>query len=43
LRSGFVPSPAGIRLVANPLRTNLLPDPIDLRSWAFSLGDLEVF
>jgi GNAT superfamily N-acetyltransferase len=43
LRSGFLPSPAGIRLVANPLRPDLLPDPTDLGAWALSLGDLEVF
>jgi GNAT superfamily N-acetyltransferase len=42
-QSGFLPSPAGIRLVANPLTAGLLPDPTDLRAWAFSLGDLEVF
>jgi GNAT superfamily N-acetyltransferase len=42
-RSGFLPSPAGIRLVVNPLRAGLAPDPTELRSWALSLGDLEVF
>jgi hypothetical protein len=30
-------------LVANPLREEMDPDPTDLRSWALSLGDLEVF
>jgi GNAT superfamily N-acetyltransferase len=42
-RSGFMPSPAGISLVANPLRDDLRPDPSDLGAWALSLGDLEVF
>jgi GNAT superfamily N-acetyltransferase len=43
LRAGFVRSPAGITLVANPLRPDLLPDPTRPRAWALSLGDLEVF
>jgi GNAT superfamily N-acetyltransferase len=42
-RSGFLPAPAGIRLVANPRRADLRPDPTDLGAWALSLGDLEVF
>jgi GNAT superfamily N-acetyltransferase len=42
-RSGFLPTPAGIRLVANPRRADLRPDPTDLDAWALSLGDLEVF
>lgn len=42
-RSGFVRSPLGLTLVVNPMRSHLRPDPADLRSWAFSLGDLEVF
>jgi len=42
-RSGFLPTPAGIRLVVNPLRRELRPDPTRLDAWALSLGDLEVF
>jgi GNAT superfamily N-acetyltransferase len=41
--SGFLPSPGGIRLVANPRVPDLRPDPRDLGAWALSLGDLEVF
>jgi hypothetical protein len=41
--SGFLPSPGGIRLVANPRRPDLRPDPTGLDAWALSLGDLEVF
>jgi GNAT superfamily N-acetyltransferase len=40
---GYLPSPGGIRLVANPRRPDLLPDPTGLDAWALSLGDLEVF
>ena len=43
LRGGFLPSPAGIRLVANPRTAGLRPDPTELGAWALSLGDLEVF
>ena len=42
-RVGFLPAPEGMTLVVNPLRTDIVPDPTDLRSWAASLGDLEVF
>src|SRR5262245_10506110 len=42
-RSGFVRSPAGITLVANPLHQDIRPDPTRLDAWALSLGDLEVF
>jgi GNAT superfamily N-acetyltransferase len=42
-RSGFLPTPAGISLVVNPLHDGIRPDPTDLRAWALSLGDLEVF
>jgi GNAT superfamily N-acetyltransferase len=42
-RSGFLPSPAGIHLVANPRTPGLRPDPTQLGAWALSLGDLEVF
>jgi GNAT superfamily N-acetyltransferase len=42
-RAGFLPSPAGILLVANPRTAGLSPDPTRLDAWALSLGDLEVF
>jgi GNAT superfamily N-acetyltransferase len=42
-RGGFLPAPAGISLVANPLRLGIRPDPSELGSWSLSLGDLEVF
>jgi GNAT superfamily N-acetyltransferase len=42
-RVGFVRVPGGITFVVNPLREGIEPDPADLRSWALSLGDLEVF
>ena len=42
-RSGFVPVPGGITLAVNVLRPGVEPDPLDLGSWALSLGDLEVF
>jgi GNAT superfamily N-acetyltransferase len=42
-RGGFLPSPAGILLVANPRTAGLAPDPTRLDAWALSLGDLEVF
>jgi len=41
-RVGFLPSPDGITLVANPLRPTRV-DPVDPGSWSLSLGDLEVF
>ena len=41
-RTGFLPSPEGLTLVANPLR-EMTVDLWSLRSWALSLGDLEVF
>jgi hypothetical protein len=40
--AGSVRTPGGMTLVANPLAT-IEPDPTDLRSWALSIGDLEVF
>jgi GNAT superfamily N-acetyltransferase len=43
IRSAFVPTPGGLTLVVNPLTEGLAPDPTDRRSWALSLGDLEVF
>jgi GNAT superfamily N-acetyltransferase len=42
-RTGTVPAPRAVTFVVNPLRDGLLPDPTDRRSWALSLGDLEVF
>jgi hypothetical protein len=43
LRSGFLPSPVGVSMVANPLADGLRPDPTERAAWALSLGDLEVF
>jgi GNAT superfamily N-acetyltransferase len=40
---GFLPSPKGIALAVNTRRQDVEPDPLELRSWALSLGDLEVF
>jgi GNAT superfamily N-acetyltransferase len=40
---GFLRAPKGVTLVVNPLRDSLDPDPTSIRSWALSLGDLEVF
>jgi GNAT superfamily N-acetyltransferase len=42
-RTGYVRTPGGLMLVANTLRDHVDPDPGDERSWALSLGDLEVF
>jgi GNAT superfamily N-acetyltransferase len=42
-RCGFLRSPVGPTFVVNTLRGAVRPDPADLRSWALSLGDLEVF
>jgi GNAT superfamily N-acetyltransferase len=42
-RRSFLPSPKGLTFVANPLQPGIVPDPTELRSWALSLGDLEVF
>jgi GNAT superfamily N-acetyltransferase len=41
-RSGFLPSPEGLTLVANPLR-DMDVDVFSVASWSLSLGDLEVF
>jgi GNAT superfamily N-acetyltransferase len=43
LRSGFLPAPAGPMLVARTISDAVEPDPTLLRSWALSLGDVEVF
>ena len=40
--TGFLPSPEGLTLVANPLH-RLPLDPFTARSWWLTLGDLEVF
>jgi GNAT superfamily N-acetyltransferase len=42
-RAGYLRAPGGMTLVTNPLHEGVAPDPMDLRSWALSLGDLEVF
>jgi GNAT superfamily N-acetyltransferase len=42
-RAGFLRSPRGPTLVINPLGQGIRPDPRDIRSWGFTLGDLEVF
>jgi hypothetical protein len=42
-RSGYVPAPGGMRLVTNQLEDDIAPDPTVLSSWAWTLGDLEVF
>jgi GNAT superfamily N-acetyltransferase len=41
--TGFLRAPQGPRLVVNPIRDSLDPDPTAMTSWALSLGDLEVF
>jgi GNAT superfamily N-acetyltransferase len=41
-RTGFVRSPIGMTLTTRPLQGGS-PDPLDMRSWALSLGDVEVF
>jgi GNAT superfamily N-acetyltransferase len=42
LRTGFLPSPEGLTLVANPL-CDIAVDVFSIRSWSLTLGDLEVF
>jgi GNAT superfamily N-acetyltransferase len=42
-RLGAIRAPRGMTLVVNPLGHDLDPDPLDLRSWALTVGDLEVF
>lgn len=42
-RGGFLRAPGGPIFVVNPLSEGIEPEPTDLRSWALSLGDLEVF
>jgi hypothetical protein len=43
VRSGFFASPVAVTLTVNQLDHEICPPPTDLRSWALSLGDLEVF
>jgi GNAT superfamily N-acetyltransferase len=40
---GWIKAPGGITFMVNRLRDDLAPDPADARSWALSIGDLEVF
>jgi GNAT superfamily N-acetyltransferase len=42
-QAGYFRAPVGLRLISKPLRNNLNPDPLNLGSWALTLGDLEVF
>jgi GNAT superfamily N-acetyltransferase len=42
-RLGFVRAPGGPVLASRAMHDDVQPDPSDLRSWAISLGDLEVF
>jgi GNAT superfamily N-acetyltransferase len=42
-RARFIRVPGGMTLVVNTLGHHLDPDPLDMASWALSLGDLEVF
>lgn len=42
-RSGFLSWRGGPVLMVNPLRDGVEPDPLDIRSWDLSLGDIEVF
>ncbi|MGH2817498.1 MAG: GNAT family N-acetyltransferase [Actinomycetota bacterium] len=42
-RAGFVRIPGGMTFLVNPLNGGLQPEPTELRSWALTLGDLEVF
>lgn len=41
--AGFVRVPGGVTFVMHPLDKEVQPDPAELRSWALTLGDLEVF
>jgi len=42
-RAGFVRAPGGITFVVRSVGEEVRPDPGDLRSWALTLGDVEVF
>lgn len=41
-RCGFLASPRGAALTANPLREGIVPDPTLAASWSLSMGDLEL-
>jgi hypothetical protein len=41
-RAGFLRLPRGQRILVNPLREGLQPDPARTESWALSYGDLEL-
>jgi hypothetical protein len=41
-RAGFVRSPLGMTLTARPLKESVI-DPLEMGSWALTLGDVEVF
>ena len=41
--AGFLPAPGGVGLVVKPLSNALVPDATNLKAWALSLGDMEVF
>jgi GNAT superfamily N-acetyltransferase len=43
LSTGFLRVPGGVTFVIQPLLEEVQPDPTELRSWALTLGDLEVF
>jgi hypothetical protein len=38
----FLPRRGRVVLAANPVANQVLPDPIDMRSWALSLGGVKV-
>lgn len=42
-RAGYLKVPGGLMFVTNPLQDGVTPVPTELRSWALSIGDLEVF
>jgi GNAT superfamily N-acetyltransferase len=44
LQCGFLPTPGGMTFVVRPLQSeHMKPDPTATRSWALTLGDVEVF
>jgi GNAT superfamily N-acetyltransferase len=42
-RAGFLSAPVGPTLVVRAISEDVDPDPFEVRSWALSLGDVEVF
>lgn len=42
-RAGFLPAPGGPTLMVRPVAPDVGPDAWDRRSWALSLGDVELF